>query len=201
MGSRAKEILKKLEERIFRGSERLMGMDNRIWARHASPLSVYSRVVTGPLIFFALWSPFWIGWKGVGFIIIAGIWTWLNPRAFPAPKSTDSWATKGVLGERAFLNRKTVPIPDGHLIAARIATGCSILFAIIALYGFITRNFWAAFAGWHGAIIAKIWFVDRCVWLWEEMRAMHPVYTAWDNADWETELLETGHDDKATANI
>jgi hypothetical protein len=37
-----------------------------------------------------------------------------EPRLFPKPKSTDNWASKGVLGERVWMNQAQVPIPPHH---------------------------------------------------------------------------------------
>mgnify|MGYP003630221037 CR=1 FL=1 len=37
-----------------------------------------------------------------------------QPRIFPVPVSTDSWTSKGALGERVWINRKTLPIPIQH---------------------------------------------------------------------------------------
>jgi hypothetical protein len=108
---------------IFTGSQKLMSMNDSSWARHANPLSVYSRMVGGSLVFLALWSPFWFGYWGVPIILAAAFWIWLNPRLFPPPEHSDTWATKGVLGERAFINRKQVPIPKNHQFAAYITSG------------------------------------------------------------------------------
>lgn len=173
---------------IFKGAERLMGMTDAVWARHANPLSAYTRFIGGVAIFFVLWSVYWIGWRAIAPIALAAAWTWLNPRLFPPPKTTTSWATKGVPGERAYLNRASVPIPDGHDRSAAITTGFAIFFMSICVLGFATRSFWAAFAGWHAAMLSKMWFVDRMVWLWEQMEDAHPVYRAWARAEWDASI-------------
>ena len=100
---------------LFSGSEKAMGMTGRVWARHGNPLSVYSRLFSTTLVFLGLWSPFWIGWLGVPIIVAVGFWVWFNPRLFPPPRTANAWATKGVLGERVFINRKRIAIPEGHL--------------------------------------------------------------------------------------
>ena len=169
---------------IFKSAERLMGMSESAWARHANPWSVYTRIGGGTLTFLALWSPFWIGWAGGAAIAAALLWTWLNPRLFPPPLSVDSWATKGVLGERIFLNRKTVPIPAGHHRAATITTGVAAVFLASTVYGFIKRDFALALVSWHAATLAKLWFCDRMVWLWEEMKDAAPQYRAWAQLNW-----------------
>lgn len=169
---------------IFSAAERLMAMDEGSWARHANPLSGWSRLFAGPLIFLALWSPFWIGLWGVLPILAAVAWSWLNPRLFPPPDNCDAWMTKGVLGERVFLNRKQVPVPDGFQQASFITTGFSLAFLALAIYGFVAGSFWLAFTAWHAAILSKVWFIDRCVWLWGLMADKDPQYAAWGRADW-----------------
>ncbi|WNN88974.1 hypothetical protein P0S91_22390 [Gloeocapsopsis dulcis] len=39
---------------------------------------------------------------------------WLNPRIFPPPASTNNWAAKAVLGERVWLNRDKIPVPEHY---------------------------------------------------------------------------------------
>lgn len=160
-------------------AERLMGMDDQVWLRHANPLSAWTRLLSAPLWFLALWSYVWIGWGALAPLAMVAAWTWANPRIFPPPRDANAWATKGVLGERVWLNRKAVPIPTGFVRATHITTGLSAIFMAVAIYGFVAKDFWAAMTGWHAAVMAKVWFVDRCVWLWEKMKDADPSYGAW----------------------
>lgn len=150
-----------------KSAEKLMGMKDGTWLRHANPWSVWTRIFSGPLWFIALWSFHWIGWRAIALVALMAAWTWLNPRFFPPPRKIDAWSSKGVLGERVWLARGEYPIPPGFRRAANILSGLSALFLLIALYGLVIENFWAAFLGWHAAIVGKLWFVDRMVWLWE----------------------------------
>jgi hypothetical protein len=120
---------------IFKASEKLMSMDDATWARHASPLSVYSRMTCLPLIVAALWSRVWLGWFALIPLALALLWTWANPRLFNPPNSLTSWASRGVLGERVFLNRATTPIPTHHHTMATILTTAMALFSVILIYG------------------------------------------------------------------
>lgn len=169
---------------IFSGSQKLMTMSDATWSKHANPWSVYSRVLGGTFVFFALWSPFWIGYWGIAAILLAAAWTWLNPRLFSAPHDTSAWATKGVLGERAFLLRKETPVPRHHEIAAFTASSIAGAFLFIAVLGFVSQDFWLACVAWHAATVAKLWFCDRMVWLWADMRSATEQYRAWDAAKW-----------------
>ena len=97
---------------VFALSERMMGMDDATWERHANPWSVYSRMSILPLMTAAVLSRVWLGWWALVPITLVVLWTWWNPRAFGAPKTANSWAAHGTFGERVFLNRAKVPIPS-----------------------------------------------------------------------------------------
>lgn len=154
---------------IFAASERLMRMDDATWARHANPLSVWSRMSCLPLIALAIWSRTWLGWWSLVPIILALLWTFFNPRLFAEPKSTDNWASQGVMGERVFLARKTHPIPEHHQRWAIALTVVSAIGAAILIYGLWALNFWATLCGMSVTIGGKVWFVDRMVWLYQDM--------------------------------
>ena len=154
---------------IFKAAEKMMSMDDATWKRHANPWSVYTRFSCLPLIVLAIWSRVWLGWWCLVPIVLACFWTWFNPRLFNEPKSLDSWASKGVMGERVFLNRKKNPIPQDHLDMANILTVLSAIGVLILAYGLIVLSFWVVMAGLIGTILPKVWFVDRMVWLYEDI--------------------------------
>ena len=160
---------------LFRAAERLMTMDEEAWRRHANPWSAYTRLAGSVPTFLALFSPHWIGWWSVLPIAVMAGWTWLNPRLFPALAPDDprwhGWAARGTMGERSFLARKTHPIPPAFVRAGWITTGCAILFMAPGVYGFVVGDFGLALGGFFGAVLAKIWFVDRMVWLHDTMTA------------------------------
>jgi hypothetical protein len=87
---------------LFKGAERLMGMTETIWLRHANPWSVYSRIPCLPLICLAIWSRIWLGWWAMGPLLLSILWVWVNPRIFPAPKYLNSWASKGCWARECF---------------------------------------------------------------------------------------------------
>ena len=153
---------------VFKLSERLMSMDDETWARHANPWSVYSRFTCLPLIVLAIWSRVWIGWWSLIPLALALFWTWYNPRAFPPIDKTDGWAFKGTQGERLFLNRKRVPIPPHHQAMATRLTLLSMAGVVIIIYGLVVLNPWATLCGLLLAIITKVWFVDRMVWMFDD---------------------------------
>ena len=147
--------------------ERSMRMDEETWARHANPRSVWTRVPILPLLALAIFSRAWIGWWCLIPIATLAAWTFINPRAFPPPANLDSWAARGVMGERLWLARHQTPIPPHH---ERMATVLQALMGVglaPLAYGLIAANGWATIAGVAITLGAKMWFVDRMVWLRE----------------------------------
>jgi hypothetical protein len=156
-----------------------LAMDERTWRRHANPLSVWTRfpllVAIAAIIFYRDDLGWWI-WPLLG---VAIVWIFLNPRAFPEPVSTDSWASKAVMGERVWLNRKAIPIPLHHTAWARglsIAGGVGMLPLI---WGLVVQDFWLTAFGTLWVIGSKLWFLDRMVWLYDDMSRTTQEYSDW----------------------
>lgn len=164
---------------IFERAERMMGMTDEVWARHASPWSVGTRFLMLPLLALAIWSRVWIGWWALLAVAVVLFLVWWNPRAFPPPATTDHWAAKGTFGERVFLNRKSVPIPAHHLrwgVALSWASAAGLPFFI---WGLWALEVWPTLLGMVLIVLPKVWFVDRMVWLYEDMKDATPEYRGW----------------------
>nr|WP_210165632.1 DUF6653 family protein [Hoeflea phototrophica] len=149
-----------------------MMMSDATWARHANPLSFWTRVPILLLLTLAIWSRVWIGWWCLAPVAGLIAWTLVNPRAFPPPTDLKSWASKAVLGERHWLARKTMPIPQHHARGALVLSLLSGLSLIPVAYGLWVLNPWSAFLGAMLASMFKLWFCDRMAWLAEDMS--HP---------------------------
>ena len=144
-----------------------MGMSDSVWRRHANPWSCYSRFSMLPLLALAIWSRVWIGGWAWGAVALVLVWIWVNPRAFPPPARLDNWASRGVLGERVFLNRRP-EVPAHH---RRWAAGLSL--AAVPGLAVLGIGLWRLDLGWviFGTVLAtgpKVWFVDRMVWLYAD---------------------------------
>lgn len=157
----------------------LFRMDERTWARHASPWSVWTRAISLPLLMLAVWSRAWIGWWALLPVAAVVLWLWINPRAFPPPRSTNNWASKGVLGERVWLNRREIPVPEHHRLAPNILSAISASGALLLIWGLVRLEIWPALLGAVIVMLCKLWFVDRMVWLYEDMKDRHPPYREW----------------------
>lgn len=160
-------------------AESLMTMDDAAWKRHANPWSLWTRVPILPLIILAIWSRDWIGWWALVPVILCILWAWWNPRAFPPPKSTNNWAGKGTFGERVWLNRKTIPIPAHHAFMAHLLSGVSLVGVGFLVWGLLYLQFWPTLVGFILTFGGKLWFVDRMVWLYEDMKDASEEYKSW----------------------
>lgn len=140
------------------------------WMKHANPWSIWTRFATLPFLILAIWSRTWIGWYSLIPILLLIIWLLINPTLFKKPISFDNWGSKSVLGERFWSQRKTTPVPKHH------NTPILILTILQAIGGFfLIIGLWQLELNWTiiGAItvyLAKMWFLDRMVWIFEDMQ-------------------------------
>ncbi len=157
---------------LYRVAERLMGMSDAVWRRHANPWSCYSRFTALPLLALAIWSRIWIGawaWAAVAGVLV---WIWINPRVFPEPASLDNWASRGVLGERVFLNRRAEIRAHHRHWAAGLSLAALPGVVILAVGLWRLDPAWVVF----GTVLTagpKLWFVDRMVWLYSDWLRDH----------------------------
>ena len=150
------------------GPERIMAMNPAVWARHVNPWSGWSRVSILPLLAVAVWSRVWIGWWALLPIGAVLVWTWLNPRLFPPPASTDNWMSKGVLGERIWLSHSTDPVLAHHVPVIRSLTIATSVGAASLLVGLAILNLPLTMTGLAVAMLSKLWLLDRMVWILSE---------------------------------
>ena len=127
------------------------GMTDAVWMRHASPWSVGTRWTCLPLLILAIWSRTWIGRWSLVPIAAAVLWTWLNPRVFPPPRSTDNWASKGVFGERLWIDRHALPIPDRHRVVPHVLNGVAAAGGLMVVWGLVALDPWPTLAGARSA--------------------------------------------------
>ncbi|WP_245272256.1 DUF6653 family protein [Xanthobacter sp. 126] len=156
-------------------AERAMGMTPATWDRHANPWSGWSRVAILPLLAAAAWSRVWIGWWALVPVGAIVIWTWVNPRIFAPPASTDNWMSRGVLGEQIWLVRGGEPALAHHLPVVRALTFLGAAGAILLLVGLVLLDLPLAVAGLAVAMLAKLWLLDRMVWVFSDARLTAPM--------------------------
>jgi hypothetical protein len=157
----------------------LFSMSDETWERHANPWSVWTRFTILPFIVAAVWSRVWIGSWAWAPVVLTILWTWYNPRMFRKPSSTNNWASMAVLGERVWLNRKGVPVPPHHRTVPNLLSGLASLGLPFIVWGLIRLEFWPTLVGILFTYAGKVWFLDRMVWLFRDMKDTGPEYAAW----------------------
>ena len=78
-----------------------------------------------------------------------------------------------------WLNRDAVPIPDHHTVMARRLSIVAGLGFFGHLYGLYALAIWPTVLGGAFVYLGKMWFLDRMVWLYEDMKDSDPRYGAW----------------------
>ena len=158
---------------------RLFAMDEATWARHANPWSVWTRFTALPLLLAAVWSHAVLGWGALLPVALVLAWIWVNPRAFPPPRSTESWAARATFGERLWLDRNRRVVPRRHRRLPHVLSTLGGLGFALAVAGALALRFWPMLAGLLLCVLAKLWFCDRMVWLYEDMAASDPGIREW----------------------
>ena len=160
---------------------RFFKLDDKSWMKHANPASVWTRYSVLPIIVLAFWSRKWIGWWCLIPGMIAVAWMFLNVHVFPKVKSTKNWASKAVLGERVLMNRKSIPIPEIHRgPILKILNTISSIGMLLAIWAIVYYSLWGAILGIALAYLGKSWYLDRMVWLYEDMKNDNEEYQSWE---------------------
>jgi hypothetical protein len=158
------------------GVTRAFGLTStEAWMRHANPWSVYTRIPIPAMLCAAIWTYTWIGWWSLAPVALVVVWAFVNPRLFPPPRTLDAWASKAVLGEPYWNNRKNVPIPPRHRVAPIVLTGFNAAGMIFVVWGLIVLNVWIVLFGLAVHTAGKNWFLDRMALLYDDMRALETV--------------------------
>ncbi len=144
--------------------------DDESWLRHANPWSIWTRFITLPFIVLAVWSRVWIGWYCLVPLAVLIVWVIINPRLFAKPASYDNWGSKAVLGERIYVNDTGGCKQSRHKIAILVLTILQTVGGLILLYGVWKLDFQITLHGMSFIYLSKMWFLDRMVWLYEDMQ-------------------------------
>ena len=159
----------------------LFGLQGEGWMRHANAASVWTRFAVVPLLTLSVWSWDWIGWYCLIPVALSLLWMGINPLFFKPPRSTKNWASRAVLGERIWSegDRASFPAQFQSRIPTMIATTQAVALLPLA-YGLIVLDPIATVCGVLLVQIAKLWFLDRMVLLFEAMKSTSGEYASWD---------------------
>ncbi|QIA64937.1 hypothetical protein GT360_15330 [Vibrio astriarenae] len=165
---------------ILKAAEKLMSMDESAWQRHSSPLSVYSRFSILPMFTFVIGIREHLGWWTLLLFGVVVLWTWLNPRLFSAPTTTNNWASMGTFGERVYLNQKNESlIPKHHLKTAKGIILLQLVGLPFWFYSLYSIDTLLMMISTLYLMFTKAWFVDRMVWLYKDVKDLNPIYQSW----------------------
>jgi hypothetical protein len=106
----------------------------------------------------------------------------VNPLLFGEPRSTRSWVSKSVFGERIWSDRDEVELPPQFRASKvpNVTTALQVAGLAVMAYGLVRLDWLAVVSGVLLAQTAKAWFLDRMVLLFEDMKARDPAYAAWE---------------------
>ena len=155
-------------------AEKAFRLTDEAWLRHANPWSVYTRIPIPPAFALAVWSRKWIGRWSLAPTGAVCLWTWLNPRAFPPPRSLDNWASKAVLGERLWSEPEAAALATRHRPAANLLTGVNSLGLPLIIWGMWALRGWVLTTGLVVQSFGKLWTLDRMVWFFEDVARERP---------------------------
>ncbi len=161
-------------------AEKLMGMSESSWERHANPLSVYSRIFSFPFFAFAFWSyHIWGLVPAIIFAFLVSFWIWMNPRVFGIPKTTNNWASKVTFGERIWLRHDRNDLPKWHsrLFINTLLGVSGLGFFGMAYFTYI-KDFGMFLFFSSLCFFGKTWYCDRMAWLYEDMKSRKG-YSEW----------------------
>ena len=145
------------------------GIEGDVWQRHANPWSVYTRIPGPALLAAAVWSRERLGRWCLLPVGVVCLWLAVNPRVFPAPRSLDHWASRGVLGETFWTNRRTTPVPVRHRTAPAVLVVINCLGVPFIVRGLVARHGWMVLFGLAVHMAGKNWFIDRMALLYDDM--------------------------------
>ncbi len=82
------------------------------------------------------------------------------------------------MGERVWLNHGEVPIAAHRRPVIAFTNTVNAIGFVICVWGLWSLNPWPTVLGLSWVILGKTWFLDRMVWLFEDMKD-HPRYRDW----------------------
>ncbi|TYB51146.1 hypothetical protein FXF51_54235 [Nonomuraea sp. PA05] len=139
---------------------RMAGMSEEAWRRHANPWSVWTRFAAIPLAILAIWSRAWIGWWALVPLALVVLWLWANPHAFPPIDRPVAWSSRGIYGERLWLEDRS-RMPAGFAVVQRFWTAGALAGLALLVWGLIALTVWPTVLGATLIVYGQLWRIDR----------------------------------------
>jgi hypothetical protein len=129
----------------------------RLWKRHSNPWSVWTRILSYPLVYVPVWDRSWKQGAAVA------AWFAANPVLFSEPKGDEPWATRGVLGEELW----TAERPWDLSMLINTASAAFFAGGLLATY---RRRLWPMVFFASVALLLKLWNIDRMTFYYAQHR-------------------------------
>ena len=147
------------------------------------PISTYAKMAAPALITAAIWSKVWLDTAFV-VLLVAGIVLFLLrlPKFVPFKGRTESWAEKASFGERIWLNRLLIPIPQD--INQRLTILHLVFWSgtLIAILGAVTSSPILSVTGLIVAYATQVVCLRKLIDLYILMKDKAPLYRFWTSA-------------------
>ena len=79
------------------------------------------------------------------------------------------------------MNRDQIDIPDQHKTSLyTLLNSISFFGLVLAIWGMSVYSYWGVVVGVGVTILGKSWFLDRMVWLFEDMKDKDETYKSWE---------------------
>ena len=142
-------------------------MKDETWRRHANPWSVWTRFAAIPLLLLAMWSRDWIGWWSLAPLAAVVLWLVLNPGAFPAVDNPTSWSSRGIYGERIWLQqRDSLGAENRRVLRLLVIPGAPGI--VLVAWGLIALDVWPTVFGATLVVLAQLWRIDRLARVYDD---------------------------------
>lgn len=138
----------------------MQNMSDEMWKRHANPWSVWTRFAAIPAFMVAVWSRVWIGSWSLLPIILVVIWLYLNVFIFPPIHKPQSWASKGIYGEKLWLGKRS-ELPGHYDTIQKWLIILGLAGMALIGWGLYQLHFWGSLLGAVVLILAQLWRIDR----------------------------------------
>jgi hypothetical protein len=157
------------------------GLKDENWMRHSNPVSVWTRFGVLPMLVGSIWSRKWIGRRCLIPLGLSTAWLFANPLFFSPPASTKNWASKGVLGERIWVDNDRSELPDEfNAVMPTVAQAYQAVGLAPLAYGLAKLKLGPTVGGVLIVQGGKLWYIDRMVLLFDEMKTRKPEYARWE---------------------
>jgi Family of unknown function (DUF6653) len=154
---------------VLRKYARVAGMSDEAWKRHANPWSVWTRFAAVPMMLLAIWSRTWIGWWSLLPIAVVILWLWWNPHAFAPIDKPTAWSSKGIYGERLWLQSRSQR-PAGFAVVQRIWAVAALIGAALLAWGLVGLEVWPTVFGAVLITYGQLWRIDRLGLFYDQVR-------------------------------